>query len=84
MFIGPVFRNLLMSLREEGCSNKAKIEREAMDIGVRLLADLNDVCRSTFDLYALQFVPCIWGKFVGGLARLLNAERRDRKVCSKV
>ena len=28
--------------RGEGCSNKAKLEREAMYIGVRLLADLND------------------------------------------
>ena len=77
MFIGPAFRNLLMSLRGEGCSNKAKLEREAMDIGVRLLADLNDVCRSSFDLYALQFAPCIWGKFTRGLARLLNAEPRN-------
>ena len=74
MFIGPAFRNLLISLCWEGCTNKAKLEREAMDIGVRLLADLNDLCRSSFDLYALQFVPCIWGKFVRGLARLLHAE----------
>lgn len=54
-----------------------------MNTCTSLLADLNVMCKTSFDLYAFQFVSCIWGKFVKGLARPLQPEPRDAACTRK-
>ena len=73
MFIGPAMRLLLVALRQPAEGTRADLERRAMDICAKLLADLNIFFSSTLDLYSVQFTPCIWGKFLGYGIRLQEA-----------
>ena len=65
MFIGPAFRNLLISLRGPVCTNRSSLEREAMHTGSQLLMDMNDMWGTCLvqPLWLLELVSSVLQPF---------------------
>ena len=77
-------RHLLAALRQPAHGARASLDRSAMQICADLLTDLNDIFSSTLDLYALQFLPCIWGKFLRHGLRLQEAAGKGSQELRRV
>ena len=70
MFIGPALRDLLLALKQPAHGEAAGMLRQTLRNARSLLGDMNELLRCDLDLYALQFLPCIWGKWLAAITRL--------------
>ena len=77
MFIGPALRELLISLHCPARGAKAGLARGVLELAQALLPDFNAMFQCELDLYALQFLPCIWGKWLMATERLGRALPAD-------
>ncbi|CAK0819964.1 unnamed protein product [Prorocentrum cordatum] len=77
MFIGPALRELIVSLRCPARGDKAGLVRGVLGAAQDLLPDFNSLFLCDLDLYALQFFPCIWGKWLMAVQRLSAALPAD-------
>ena len=78
MFMGPAFRDLLVALKQPATGCRAALVRSSLVLAREMLHDVNCLFEASLDLYALQFIPCIWGKVLRYERRLVVA------VCSGV
>ena len=76
MFMGPAFRDLLVALKQPATGCRAALVRSSLVLAREMLHDVNCLFEASLDLYALQFIPCIWGKVLRYERRLVVA------VCS--
>ena len=84
MFVGPPARGLLACLIKPEHGKAADLERRALQCVQDLLPYINSLLGYDLDLYALQFLPCIWGKFLRGSQRLLESQVVDNGEESSV
>ena len=87
MFIGPALRQLIVNLMQPGHGEKAGIERKILEIAKAMLPVMNKLFHCDLDLYALQFSPCLWGKWVAAITYLGSpdsteyAMKLERLIC---
>lgn len=70
MAIGPAFRMLTLALLRPPSGHRASTEKGVLAFARQLLPDVNALLLADLDLYALQFLPCIWGKWLAAVGHL--------------